>query len=94
MRQSQFPFVTELGKATEPYRQYLLGTGTWYSSRSQDARELVMKHLRSTNLGHELQVQAIQAYLAGHPDALAVGGNVKHFADGTTITTRRTAPTS
>lgn len=81
-----FPFTSELGKATEPYRQYLLGTGTWYSSRSQDARELVMKHLRSTNLGHELQVQAIQAYLAGHPDALAVGGNVKRFADGTTIT--------
>jgi hypothetical protein len=44
-----------------------------------------MSALRASGIGAELEKQAMEAYRAGDPAALAVGGNTHPWPDGTTL---------
>jgi hypothetical protein len=81
------PLFSGLGRSTKPYSEWLRLSGAWYGDGSREAESLVMGHLKSTGLGARLQTEAIRAYASGHPDALAVAGNVRHLPDGSTVTT-------
>ncbi len=82
----QTPFFTGLGMATKAHERWLLATGAWYGSGSPEAEGIVIRHLRATGLGDRLQRDAIRAFTSGDPVAVAAGGNVKRWQDGTELT--------
>lgn len=80
------PLTSDLGTATEAYRDWLVNSGMWLSDpRSEIARALITDLLGPSGVGREIQEEAIRAYLDGHPAALSAGGT-DTLPSGSTVT--------
>jgi hypothetical protein len=87
------PFLTELGARTPQWVPYQLYTGFWFHDLSSaTSQAIMMKALRDSGLGAEIETRAIGAYRSGDPAALAVGGTTRTLADGSTVVTAPNGP--
>lgn len=86
------PLSSPLGEDTAAYAAFMVRSGMWMSDpRSPVARQLVTEMLGPSGVGAQLQRDAISAYLAGDPAALAAGGTDR-LPDGRTVTHRPGRP--
>jgi len=86
------PLSHPLGEATTAYQSFLVHSGLWLSDpKSALARSLLLELMGPSGVGAQVQKDAIAAYLAGDPAALAAGG-VDRLPDGTTVTRRPGRP--
>lgn len=86
------PLSHPLARATQAYQSFLIHSGLWMSQpKSATARQLVTDLLGPTGVGGQVQRDAIAAYLAGDPVALAAGGT-DTLPDGRTVTRRPGVP--
>jgi len=82
------PFLTGMGPRTPQWPAYQVYTGFWFHDlTSARSRAILMKALKDSGLGAEIETRAIEAFRAGDPAALAVGGNTTRLADGNTVIT-------
>jgi hypothetical protein len=70
----------------------VLLTGDEHDPGWKDARVSLMAALRASGIGEAIEKQAIEAYRAGDPAALAVGGNTHRWPDGTTLVSQPGQP--
>ncbi len=82
---AEFPFVSDIGKATGGYMRFMLATGSWFHSTGPEARAIVLEALRLTGIGAEVERNAIGAYISGDPAARSIGTSTKRWPDGTTL---------
>ena len=77
-----------MGPRTPQWPAYQVYTGFWFHDlTSARSRAILMKALKDSGLGAEIETRAIEAFRAGDPAALAVGGNTTRLADGNTVIT-------
>jgi hypothetical protein len=87
------PFLAEAGTRTPQWVPYQLYTGFWFHDLSSaTSKAILLKALKDSGLGAEIERRAIEAYRAGDPAAVAVGGNTTRLPDGDTVITSPDGP--